>query len=49
MALRSRARIVDDNLELIHTNLRAVRAFMTEFSGHFEWAEPAASSVAFPR
>lgn len=37
------------NLELIEGNLAEARAFFQRHSDTFEWCEPAAGSIAFPR
>ena len=49
IGLRTRERLVAANLELIEANLGAARAFFARHSDGFEWYEPAAGTVAFPR
>lgn len=49
IGLRARERLVAANLELIEANLGAARAFFARHSDVFEWYEPAAGTVAFPR
>lgn len=49
IGLRARERLVAANLELIEGNLAEARAFFKRHSDTFDWCEPAASSIAFPR
>lgn len=42
-------RIVKQNLATIRTNIDAFNTLVAEFPSVFEWAPPAAGSVAFPR
>ena len=49
IGLRARERLVAANLELIEANLGAARAFFARHCDVFEWYEPAAGTVAFPR
>ncbi|EIE23298.1 aminotransferase, classes I and II [Coccomyxa subellipsoidea C-169] len=49
IGLRARDWLISANLDLIEANLGAARAFFARHSDTFEWYEPAAGSVAFPR
>lgn len=49
IALRNGGSIIERNLEIISDNLELVREFISARSDKFEWQEPAAGSVAFPR
>jgi hypothetical protein len=49
IGLRTRERLVAANLELIEANVGAARAFFARHCDVFEWYEPAAGTVAFPR
>jgi hypothetical protein len=49
IGLRARKRLVRDNVALIEANLAAARAFFERHFDSFEFHEPAAGSVAFPR
>lgn len=49
IALRSQEVIVERNLAIVRENLAAARAFFGAQSAHFEWIDPRAGSVAFPR
>jgi len=49
IALRNKQKILSDNLELIESNLEYARDFFINKEELFEWFEPDASSVAFPK
>lgn len=49
MGLRNRSTILARNHCLIQQNLALLRDFFKRHINQFEWAEPAGSSVAFPR
>ncbi|BDA50282.1 probable aspartate aminotransferase [Coccomyxa sp. Obi] len=49
IGLRARERLVAANLELIEANLGEARAFFARHADTFEWYEPAAGSICFPR
>jgi aspartate/methionine/tyrosine aminotransferase len=49
IALRAAESILDRNRAIVARNLKAARAFFTARPGLFEWLEPQAGSVAFPR
>lgn len=49
IALRSQEVIVARNLAIVRENLAAARAFFGAQGGRFEWMDPCAGSVAFPR
>ena len=48
MALRTRTRIVDRNLNIIKHNLSLIESFFSDHADAFEWIRPKAGSVAFP-
>lgn len=49
MGLRNQNTILARNHRLIQQNLALLREFFQRHVDQFEWAEPAGSSVAFPR
>ncbi|CAL8465212.1 g4747 [Coccomyxa elongata] len=49
IGLRARERLVAANLELIEANLAKAREFFARHADTFEWYEPAAGSICFPR
>lgn len=49
MALRAQGQILTRNLEIIQANLQAAQSFFAERSDLFDWFQPTAGSVAFPR
>lgn len=49
LALRHRKKLVDENLEIIKSNLKTLDGFFVEFEGHVTWSRPRAGSIAFPK
>ena len=49
IGLRAKERLVKQNMELIESNLAAARELFQRHSDVFEFREPAAGSIAFPR
>ena len=49
MGLRNQSAILASNKALIKQNLALLRDFFVKHKSRFAWAEPAGSSVAFPR
>ncbi|MGB8492713.1 MAG: aminotransferase class I/II-fold pyridoxal phosphate-dependent enzyme [Bacteroidales bacterium] len=48
IALRNKARITGNNLDLIKGNLKSARSFFVRHEDMFTWYEPQGGSVAFP-
>lgn len=49
IALRSRGRILDRNLDIINRNLKRVDKFFSKYQNVFTWHPPQAGPVAFPK
>lgn len=49
VALRNRDLIVKRNLEIIRTNLVLLNEFFSDYKELFEWKQPTAGSIAFPK
>jgi len=49
LALRHRNPIVERNLGIIRDNLSLLASFFAKHQDHFEWHEPKAGPIAFPR
>jgi aspartate/methionine/tyrosine aminotransferase len=49
IALRSKERIIERNLEIIRANLDALDEFFTKHEADFYWNRPPAGTIAFPR
>lgn len=49
IALRNKEKIVSRNRQIIEENLTISRAFFEQYQHLFEWLEPDAGSIAFPR
>ncbi|HEY4162454.1 MAG TPA: aminotransferase class I/II-fold pyridoxal phosphate-dependent enzyme [Dongiaceae bacterium] len=49
IALKARKRILQRNLAMIDTNLKAVNEFFGEFGDLFDWQVPDGGCIAFPR
>ena len=49
VALRAAESILERNRAIVARNLEAARSFFTARPGMFEWLEPRAGSIAFPR
>jgi aspartate/methionine/tyrosine aminotransferase len=49
LALRHRDRILRRNVDIITANLELARAFFDRHDARFEWLEPRAGPIAFPR
>lgn len=49
VALRARDRVLERSRTLVRRNLPLVRGLFERHREHFEWVEPRAGSVAFPR
>jgi aspartate/methionine/tyrosine aminotransferase len=49
IALRSKERIIDRNLEIIRANLKALDEFFEKHEAFFYWNRPPAGTIAFPR
>jgi aspartate/methionine/tyrosine aminotransferase len=49
MGLRGRDKIVNNNLELIKTNLDLLDSFFNNYNTIFDWYRPTAGPIAFPR
>jgi len=49
IALHHREKIVNRNLEIIHTNLTLLDDFFARYAPYIEWQRPRAGSIGFPR
>ncbi len=49
LALRYRKPIVERNLSIIRANLNALNSFFPKYEEIFEWSEPKAGPISFPR
>ncbi len=49
IALRARATIIQQSMELVRDNLRVATAYFAQRRTFFEWLPPLAGSVAFPK
>ena len=48
IALENREKILQRNLDIIHSNLLLLEDFFTRHSSLFQWARPKAGTIAFP-
>lgn len=49
MGLRNKNAILQQNLSIVHSNLRSLVAFFDQHADQLQWCPPTGSSVAFPR
>ena len=49
LALRHRHHLLERNLTIVHRNLPLLKAFFARYEAIFEWVEPQASPIGFPK